>query len=231
MQEYDIEFRDKRANDIRLYVVKRPNIPAPQKNYTEHNIPGRDGLCYEDEETVDDIKIDVEFNFMENPDKWFKAFDNAKEWLFAGTGKLKFSDDAEHFYHVKKVEIGTAERTCYEIGKFTASFFCSGYHYFKSGDVEYSKLPHNPGIKSHPVYKITGTGDCALTVNGKKMTAKVVDNLTIDSDLMIAYGSGKKIENAAVSGWYEDLYLLPGENKVSITNGFDLTIIPRWRCL
>ena len=36
MQEYDIEFKNKRANDIRMYVVKRPNIPAPRKRYREY---------------------------------------------------------------------------------------------------------------------------------------------------------------------------------------------------
>lgn len=231
MQEYDIEFRNKRANDIRLYVVKRPNIPAPRKNYREYDIPGRDGVSYEDEETIDDIEIGVEFNFMEKPDKWFGAFDKAKEWLLDGSGKLKFGDDKEFFYKVKKVEIDTVERVCYEIGRFTATFFCSGYRYFETGEKEYREIKYNPGKTSHPVYEVRGTGECVLSVNGKEMTAIVQDNLIIDTDLMIARRLDKTVTNTAVTGWYEDLYLKPGENNISISDKFELKIIPRWRCL
>ena len=37
--------------------------------------------------------------------------------------------------------------------------------------------------------------------------------------------------NTSVSGDYEELYLKPGENEISITQGFTLTVIPNWRRL
>ena len=69
---------------------------------------------------------------------------------------------------------------------------------------------------------------CTLTVNGNEMTANVGQNLTIDTDLMIAYRQDGTLQNTAVTGDYEDLYLVPGDNVISITSGFDLKIIPNW---
>ena len=63
------------------------------------------------------------------------------------------------------------------------------------------------------------------------MTANVGQNLTIDTDLMIAYRQDGTMQNTAVTGDYENLYLLPGDNVISITDGFDLKIIPNWRTL
>ena len=79
--------------------------------------------------------------------------------------------------------------------------------------------------------KITGTGACTLTVNGKTMQATVNQDLTINTDRMISYNSQGASQNTLVTGDYEDLYLQPGDNTISITNRFTLQIIPEWRCL
>ena len=62
------------------------------------------------------------------------------------------------------------------------------------------------------------------------MTANVAENLTIDTDRMIAYRSDGTLSNTKVSGNYEDLYLKPGENKIEFTGG-TLAVVPNWRCL
>lgn len=80
-------------------------------------------------------------------------------------------------------------------------------------------------------YMISGEGACVLTVNGKTMTADVRQNITIDTDRELAYRKDKTLSNTAVSGKYDDLYLQEGENEITITEGFDLKIIPNWRCL
>ncbi|EPZ61808.1 gp14 domain protein [[Clostridium] sordellii ATCC 9714] len=51
--------------DLGLSIVKRPNIPSPSKIKTTKQIPGRDGLVYEEEGGYSDIVIPVEFNFIE----------------------------------------------------------------------------------------------------------------------------------------------------------------------
>ena len=70
-----------------------------------------------------------------------------------------------------------------------------------------------------------------LTVNGKTMKATVGQNLTIDTERMLAYRTDGTLMNTSVTGDYEDLYLQAGENEISITSGFSLKIIPNWRCM
>ena len=82
-----------------------------------------------------------------------------------------------------------------------------------------------------PIYKISGEGVCTLSVNGKSMTANIGQNLTIDTELMLAYRTDGTLMTTSVNGDYEDLWLSEGENTVTITNGFTLTVIPRWRIL
>lgn len=98
-------------------------------------------------------------------------------------------------------------------------------------DYQSREIQYNPYDICHPIYKITGNGICTLTVNGKAMKATVGQNLTIDTERMIAYRKDGTMMNTSVSGDYEDLYLKPGENEISITQGFTLTVIPNWRRL
>ena len=58
----------------------------------------------------------------------------------------------------------------------------------------------------------------------------VGQNLTIDTDRMIAYRSDGTLNNTQVTGNYEDMYLLNGENEISFSGG-ELKVIPNWRCL
>lgn len=61
---YDIMYLDQTAREHGLYIKKRPDIPVPEREYSEYQIPGRDGKLYEDLKTVGDIEINIDFNFM-----------------------------------------------------------------------------------------------------------------------------------------------------------------------
>lgn len=234
MWNYDIEYAGDRASDHNIKIVKRPGIPAPVADYKEVSIPGRDGNIYIDEGTVEDIVIQVEMNYMCKHNEWFENWRVAKEWLMQkGMNRLMFGDDPEYFYYVKKVELSDADRVCREIGRFSAEFHCNGYQYLLSGQKEYSlsEVADNPYNVAHPVYLVTGEGNCTLTVNGKTFVANVGQNVTIDTDRMIAYRLDGTLVNTAVTGDYADLYLKPGKNTLSVTSGFNVKVIPRWRRL
>ena len=92
-------------------------------------------------------------------------------------------------------------------------------------------MEFNPYYISHPDYIITGEGVCVLTVNGKSMRANTGQNLTINTDLMIAYRLDGTMQNTAVTGDYQDMYLKEGDNQISVSSGFVLKVIPNWRSL
>lgn len=234
MWDYDLVYAGDRAGDHGLAVVKRPDIPAQVRDYTEVSIPGRDGPLYIDEGTVGDIVVSVAFNFIGKPDEWFGRFREAKRWLLQGGRKeLLFTDDAEYFYLAKKAVLDGAERSCLRIGQFTAAFYCAGYHYLVDGKREYGlrDVRYNAFETSHPTYIIKGEGLCELRVNNKIFKANVGQNATIDTERMVTCRKDGTLMNTDVDGDYEDLYLVHGDNDLEATPGFSVKVVPNWRRL
>lgn len=233
MQAYDMEYAGIRASSVGCYVMQRPDIPAGKKDYTVIDISGKDGVLYVDEGTVSDIEISVELNFMTLPQQWLEKYRIIKKWLLGELGNLKFTDDEEYFYKVKKVEITGTKRKSREIGVLTVVFVCSGYVYREDGLKVYgiSEVLQNQYAWSHPIYIVSGDSNTTLTVNGNKFQVNVGQNCRIDTERMITYReAGGELMNTYVSGDYEDLYLKPGENTI-LVSGANVKIIPNWRCL
>ena len=229
---YSVEFNDQNCLNYKILPVRRPNIPSPAMRYERITVSGRDGTLIESDGCYEPVTISVEFNFMTTPEEWAYTFRAAKRWL-TGSGKLKFADDQNYYYKCLICIIADTERTTKKLGKFTAEFLCEPYMYEVSGDyaLEDNNNIINTHMVSHPDYVISGSGSCTLTVNGKIMQAVVNGTLTINTDLMIAYNADGTSQNSILTGEYEDLYFVEGENIVSISEGFILKIIPHWRCL
>lgn len=230
---YFTMFNNIRDRDAGVKPVSRPNIPTANEKTEEVEIPGRDGKYYRSKGTLEDIEIQIEYNFLsKNADEWAEDFRRAKKWFRPGSGKLIFSDDLGYFYKVKKITIDTTERIAKRIGKFTATFTCEGYMYITEGQdprALKSKL-YNAFEISKPTYEISGDGLCTFTVNGVETTADIGGKLIINTELGLCYTALKETANRRLTGHYEDMYLLEGENTFSITQGFTVKIIPNWRC-
>lgn len=170
-------------------------------------------------------------NFLSPRFKWGDAYRRAKNWLH-GPGILRMSDDADVFYKVKACGISSTDRAAKNGGKIEAVFVCDPFTYYNSGTigVEPEKARFNPYYTARPIYMITGNGLAVLSVNGNEMTADINSSITIDTDKMLAYNNNL-LMNTNVTGDYEGLVLLPGENEIEITSGFDLRIIPNYRAL
>lgn len=227
---YNILYKGVNCSRFGIIPARRPSVPAPEIRVTETEIPGRDGVLVETDGCYGTITIPVEFNYLVPPEKWMDAYRKAKRWL-TGSGWLVMEDDQDYMYKVLYVKITDTERTSRRIGNFTAEFTCDPYAYLVSGQQEHSvtDVLYNPYMLSHPVYKITGEGVCTLTVNGNTMSANVGQNITIDTELMIAYREDGTMQNTEVTGDYEKLYLQEGENTITVTSGFEVTVQPNWR--
>ena len=185
-----------------------------------------------DNDRYEPIEIPVKFNFIAEENEWNEKFRKAKKWL-SGSGELEFSDDTDFFYQVYYTNIEACVREMKKKGSFQAVFTCDPFTYLKNGKHEYDKseVLYNPYHEAHPMYKITGEGVCGLVVNGQEMKANVGQNLIIDTERMIAYRTDGVMNNAMVSGDYQDLYLKEGSNQIEISSGFSLKVIPNWRSL
>ncbi len=229
---YSVLFRESRSEDYGILAAQRPKIPAPKRDIETAEMPGKSGIMTIDRKRYEPIEITVEFNFTAKENDWNEKFRRAKRWL-CGSGELSFSDDRDYFYKVYYTDVSDAEREKIRKGSFEAVFVCDPFTYLKDGKREYSlpEVLYNPYSEAHPVYKITGEGVCILSVNGREMKANVGQNLVIDTDRMIAYRTDGVMNNALVSGDYQDLYLIEGGNRIEVTAGFEVKVIPNWRSL
>ncbi len=229
---YDVMINDISCYKLGIFAVERPSFPAPLKKYKEYEIPGKDGKLYQDLEVYDDIEVTIKFNYLTNKDKWHEIFRKCKK-LFLSAKTLQLSDDVEYYHKIKKVEIGVNERNLYKIGKFEVVFTLDPYFYRIDGNKEYeiSRIKYNRFETAKPIYKIKGEGVCYLKINGKNVKCNIGQNLTIDTDLRLCYREDKTLQNTAINADYDDLILKQGNNEISITSGYDLKVIPNWRCI
>ena len=217
-----------------VVVSHRPSIPAPEPDYTDIVVDGVDGSYTEFKGTYRNIIVPIEFHYITNPNNWHQIWRDIKSWLLkGGIRKLIFSDDTNYYRVVKKITLDTNEREFAQTGKFKALFTFSPYEYLCLGESEMTleQALFNPYDTCEPTYIIKGEGNCTLTINGNEMSANVSDNLVINTHLKLAYKDDGTLRNTYVKGNYTDLLLFGGFNAISITEGFDLKVIPNWRCL
>lgn len=226
-----IDFNGTTSNELGVAVTTRPAIPTPQPRGEYVQVAGRDGALLVTDGTYENIEILVEMNFVRRPDWIAESYRKIKMWLTGG-GILRMSDDTETFYKVKACTVTGYGRKTRFGSEIEATFSCDPYVYFDSGLKAISPGDiYNPYATATPLYKITGEGICTLTVNGNTMTANVAQNVTIDTNLYLAYRTDGTNVNMSVTGDFDTLWLNPGDNTVSVTKGFNLEIIPNWRSL
>lgn len=202
-----------------------PSFSGAKKQYTTSAIAGMVGELVGKDTGVSNLEISCVFSVVN--DNFFENIRAIKKWLY-GSGKLKFSDMDDTFYRVLKINYGEIEREMRYFGTFTVTFTCIPYEYRDDGNAEWPMICSNPYSTCKPIYRINGEGMCTLAVNGKSVKAQVGQNLTIDSEKMICYRNDGTLANVQMQGDYEDLWLPNGSCDISVSSGFDLSIIPQW---
>ena len=230
MGKYYILYNYNTNIDVNLSITDRPSKPAPEMEYETVKVPG--GKTLYREKGYKDVEITIEFNFLSKDEtEWDKDFRAIKKWLLTReNNKLKFSDDLEVYYRVNSVVIDTPERLIRRGGKFSVTFTCEPYVYYDDDQLELSNILYNNYLISKPIYRVVGEGYLTLNINNKVIKANIGQELIIDTDKGLCYREGI-VDNVALEGRYEDMYLLEGENTFSWTEGFEIYITPNLRCL
>lgn len=253
-----LTFADSRPSEYSLFVVRQPDIPAPERDIEEIIIPGRNGSLTIDNKRYNNIEIAIDFNYIGKVEKWAKKWREIKKWLSAKNAKLSFDDDADFFYRVKYVKLSENQRKTARIGYFTATFICEPYMFLSDGAIESKqtlnrtylcttageKLLLHTGEKilsqvrratirnrydtCKPAYRIVGKGQCALSVNHNNFMLALEDELIIDTEREVIYSNEKRL-NTSICVNYEDLSLIQGVNIIECSGECDVYITPNWR--
>lgn len=223
---YEMKYNGVEMRSFGIVLYDYPSFSGAKKNYSSTAVQGRIGQLVGETNYVSNLSIECEFTVVGRA--FMERIRRIKLWL-SGTGKIEFSDYPGSFFKVWKVEYGNIERELKTVGRFSVTFICTPFEFLDIGQHPAAGLLlYNDGSTARPIYNISGNGDCVLTVNGKTMEATIGQNLTIDTEQMLAYRTDGTLQNTAVTGDYEDLFLIPGENEISITEGFSLSVIPQW---
>ena len=229
-------FNNKKNIDLGIKVVKRPNIPIPERNIELKSLKGRDGSLTRDYKTYNDIKISVSLNFISGENDFINKGAEIGDWLYnINDNKLIFSDNEKFYYKVKKIECKDIERSLKIIGKFIVTFVCDPYKYYiDNNEIEITNSTEivSPILveSSKPLITVFGAGDINLTINNKRVQLEKVDeNIIIDSVLKECY-KGKDNLNYKMHGEFPKL--IRGSNTIEITGTIEKIIIKaNWRCL
>lgn len=230
---YFVDQNGAKSCDFHIFFEEYPKIKLGQQKYEKKTVPGKGNVYYETGTYSDtEIKMTVDVNTVMADTERMAAYTRAREFLL-GCKTISFCDSPEYFYKVKYMELGNVDQYAENAGDFDVSIICEPGVFIVNGILEYAfnDVLQNPYSACKPEYRIVGEGICELTVNGQIMRANVGQNLTINTDLMLAYREDGTLQNTEVTGDYTSLYLKPGENTISITEGFELVVVPNWRCL
>lgn len=213
--------------------TKRPDVSSPQKKIITSEVLSHDGAFYRDTGYYTDVKQDIEFNFMAKPDLWNSKLRQLRT-LVDSAKEMILSDDHQMVRRIKSASIGDCARSSHCIGRVTVSFTLDPYTYVQDGRRFYTDLKDiafNQWGESKPVYRIEGSGQATLTVNGYSCAVLVPGVIFVDADLGIAYDETLTNRNRNTDADYAKLALLQGDNDISVTEGFRLAVRPNWRCL
>ncbi|QLY82229.1 distal tail protein Dit [Clostridium intestinale] len=236
-RKYFIEFNNLNSLDLGLKVTKRPNFPLPKRRYETHDIQDGDGQLVEDLETFDDVKIDVEFNFIDRINIHIKVT-KILNWLNKiDDYKLYFADDIERHYNVKMIEYTDIERQLKVKGIFTISFICEPYKYYNQNNLisittnNYSFYSNELVYNAPPLIKVYGSGNVTLTINNEDILLKSISgHIILNSILKEAYNDNIDNLNDKMDGYFP--ILKSGLNTLSwIGSVTKIEIIPNWRTL
>ncbi|XZL26591.1 distal tail protein Dit [Clostridium perfringens] len=229
-------FNNKKNTDLGIKVVKRPNIPIPERNIELKSLKGRDGSLTRDYKTYNDIKISVSLNFISGENDFINKGAEIADWIYnINDNKLIFSDNDKFYYKVKKIECKDIERSLKIIGKFIVTFVCDPYKYYIDNneiEITNSTKINSPilVVDSEPIISISGTENINLIINDKRTVLENVDeSLIINSSILECY-KGKESLNYKMSGEFP--ILKRGENIINIEGNIkNIKIKPNWRCL
>lgn len=206
------------------------NLQPPPMAQQRHTIwsTGIDSDSYQDDDVYDDVEYTIQARVLCRPND----FDNSELYAYLQSAKtLQLSKVAGKYFKIRAVGGITPVSSIrgneieYNIRLILEPF---KYHVENSA-ISPSGTIENPGTRhSRPVYGITHSGACKLTVNGEQLTiaAAASSPIYIDAARMFAYDGNGVNQTKYTTGNFP--FLQPGINTIS-TTGSGLSVTGNWR--
>lgn len=228
-------FKGKRAKSKGIELQGSITIGAPVPNFSEYNIPGKNGTLYEYDGTFQNRTITAPCFLLSHLLE--KDIDEINAWLLSSPGYHRFEDTNDNRHFMMARAVSGIEKTARNgiLIPFTLEFDAMPQRFLKSGEkginVTETLSIHNPtAFPSLPIISIGGTGDISVEIGGATLTVYGLDGV-IDYD---AETENASIGNDPLSYNYmiatsDQIKISSGTNEIKVTGDLQsLTIVPRW---
>lgn len=189
------------------------------------------GSVYSNLNSFESYTLDIECTLFNN--FTLDVIRKIKDVFKNRTGELILSNKPDHVLKVRLISTINFEKIFSLTGSFILSFEVDPFSLLTSGREWVSLLSgsitNKGNYKSYPMFKVTGSSTCSITINNKVMSFKGVNKpFIIDTELEDIYGVDGENLNNFMTIDSDFLYFDEGVNNISSSGVTSLEILPRW---
>lgn len=231
----ELIFNGVSSKDLNFQVVSYRKDTLALKRFQEAELPQFDGVVYEESDTFEPYNLDIECIMKRTfADENIKGIKNLFKQF---AGELVLSDKPNNILKVRLISSIEFEEMIKYTGSFLLSFKVQPFSYLASGREWITvnnnfKIINQGNYSCKPLYKITGSGSCSLTINNKVMNfSKVNKSFIVDTELEDCYGAENNNDNLNNFMNIESDFIgfEEGENIIKLTGISKLEVLPNWR--
>lgn len=228
LKEFEIMFNGKKSSYYGLLVSSYPTIPCLNEDVEEVEIEGRNGSLIIKKGTYKNREISIRFKMLDS-DFFWSRFKKAEVWLSEISDNRLLYDRKDKCYIVKRVVFGDISKELRLYGEFEVTFivepFLQDLSVFSRSWLENEYIITNQGdFEAPPELKFYGDGNIQVTVNDDTFTINnVIEEVTINSELMLCYGKNKENKLLDMNGGFP--VLKKGDNEIIVSSNVIKTSI------
>lgn len=228
LEEYEILFNGKKSSYYGLLVSEYPTIPSINEDVEEIEIEGRSGSLLIKKGTYKNRELNIKFKMLDSEYFWSR-FKKAESWLSDISDNRLFYDRKDRCFIVKRVIFGDISKELKLYGEFEVTFilepFLEDISPFSKTWLENEYVITNQGdFEALPELTLYGNGNIQVQINDDVFTINnVVDEVTINSKLMICFGKDKENKLLDMIGNFPTLK--KGDNEIIVSSNVTKTSI------
>lgn len=198
-------------------------------------VAGRDGDLLLPNNRLKSVTIELPCTIMSNR-KLTDAESDISNWLnVAGYKDLTLSWDPDFIYRSAFIETFEVVGLMRQFGKVKLNFLTYPVKFYKQGRTTQTlsngaTVNGLGNVKANPVITLVGSGDCTLTINGRKTKLRAVQNtITLDMQARQVFSGNLPAWDKVVRApQYQMPFLDAGRNLISWDGDFTVKMAPFW---
>lgn len=199
------------------------------------SVPGRDGDLLISKNRLKSVTIELPCTVLSSR-KLTDAESDISNWLNVdGYKDLTLSWDPDFIYRSAFIETFEIASLMRQFGKVKLNFLTYPVKFYKQGRTTQTlsngaTVNGLGNVNAKPIITLIGSGDCTLTINGRKTKLRAVQNtITLDMQARQVFSGNLPAWDKVVRApQYQMPYLDAGRNLISWDGDFTVKMAPYW---